>query len=88
MSAPVDPRTHPDRNCAGIPGDLFLPARGDWQAARVAKRVCFNCPIRRGCRDWALALPPGQRPRRILGGLTYRERQHLAAQRRRATAGT
>lgn len=80
----MTPLQHPDANCAAIPGDLFQPARGDWPAAQLARRVCFNCHIRRACRDWAIALPPAQRPGRILGGLTYGERERLATRRRRA----
>ncbi|SRR5216683_1469852 len=63
--------------------DLWFPAFGDRVAAERAKGVCARCPVREGCREWALAA--GERSG-IWGGTTERERRVLRRSRAREGA--
>ncbi|GIU91331.1 MAG: transcriptional regulator WhiB [Acidimicrobiia bacterium] len=56
--------------CAASEVDFFPPA-GDVQAVVKAKAVCFACPVRAECLEYALAT---EQPEGVWGGLTRRER--------------
>lgn len=63
--------------CRGEDPELFWPiGSGIGVQAQIAaaKRVCARCPVRRGCREHALAKPEEAG---IWGGLTEDERQRL-----------
>jgi WhiB family transcriptional regulator, redox-sensing transcriptional regulator len=40
--------------CAEVDPDLWFPEKGGNARARVAKRICRMCPVRRPCLDYAL----------------------------------
>lgn len=64
--------------CAEVDGDLWFPEKGGDTSA--AKRICFACPVRVQCLDYALA--NGERFG-IWGGFSERDRRRL---RREAAA--
>lgn len=66
-------------------GDL-LPA-DDWfaetvDAAKFPKRICFDCPVRQECLEYAFEI--GDLEHGIYGGLTARERRALVRKGRAA----
>lgn len=76
----------PGARCARRDHDpeLWFPANGDRAAAKRAKAICWSCPVRAACLEWAL----GANERTgIWGGTTPNERRELrrAAARARAT---
>lgn len=58
--------------CAETDPDLFFPEKGG--SAVPAKTLCFACPDRVACLDYALAHGESHG---IWGGLTGRERRRL-----------
>lgn len=61
--------------CRGLPTDLFFPDGNDAEALQqtaVAKQICANCPVRRECLDYVLAIG---RQDGIFGGTTEEERE-------------
>lgn len=68
--------------CKGLPNELFFPEQGDSQRrTRAAKKVCWVCPVREQCLDYALET--GSRWG-IWGGMTEKERRNARRRRRRA----
>jgi WhiB family redox-sensing transcriptional regulator len=63
--------------CRGMDLELFFPPEGDPERAARAKRVCAACPVQPECLRAELAVPVGQHPGGIVGGLTQRERVAL-----------
>lgn len=56
--------------CKGKPTDLFFP--GQWEGtARRAKRICYQCPVRQECLDYAVENNISEG---IWGGMSKRER--------------
>ncbi|MFJ1647936.1 WhiB family transcriptional regulator [Streptomyces sp. NPDC088258] len=66
-----------DALCAETDPELFHPEPG--QSAAEAKRICMACPVRRECRDHALATAQWWG---VWGGLGQRERRRLIQQQR------
>ena len=73
-----------DALCAQVDTELFFPDKGGSGAA--AKRICFACPVRVPCLEYALAgasawngIETG-----IWGGLTAPQRQAIKRERKAA----
>ena len=64
-------------NCLTEDPELFFPDETDPYAVRVAKQICAGCPLatRTACTEYAIEIDatPG-----VYGGLTRRQRLHLA----------
>lgn len=82
------PRIAPDWRsraaCTGTDPDLFFP-NGVGKSAiaqiREAKRICFQCPVRDDCLEWALAT--GQTDG-VWGATDEAARRRIQRQRRKA----
>ena len=61
-----------DALCAQTDPEAFFPEKGG--STRDAKRVCFACPVRDECLDYAMA---HDEKFGIWGGLSERERRRL-----------
>lgn len=68
--------------CTGTPISLWFPALNDTETERRAKDICYECPVRQMCLEWAYATGSDDG---IFGGFTHKERRKLRrnAQRRR-----
>lgn len=55
MASEREPDWRDDALCTQIDAELFHPRKGDTETARLAKRTCLDCPVRRECLIWALA---------------------------------
>lgn len=69
-------------DCRGSSVDVFFPSEAELEhplhraaSAQAAKLICDGCPVVRQCLDHALAVPERFG---VWGGLTPRERQHIA----------
>ncbi len=67
--------------CRDLDVEMFFPEKG--RAARAAKRVCMECPVRAECLEYALRR---RETEGVWGGLTPTERRRLARERRRIPA--
>ena len=65
--------------CASVDSALFFPPKGG--SVRIPKRICFRCPVRVECLEFALADPETGRWG-IWGGTTERQRREIQRQRR------
>jgi WhiB family redox-sensing transcriptional regulator len=68
--------------CIGADSNLFFPEPGkvgNWQA-KQARMICFDCPVRAECLEYALGFPgqPG-----IWGGTSEKERRTILRNRGR-----
>lgn len=71
--------------CAGSDPDMFFAKARD--LTMEARRVCSGCPVKQLCLDAAMAeekASPAKIRAGIRGGLTPRQRNNLAVQRRGA----
>ncbi|MFD4740570.1 WhiB family transcriptional regulator [Streptomyces virginiae] len=68
--------------CAQTDPAEFFPDKGGSTA--VAKRICFTCPVRRDCLDYALT---NGEQHGIWGGTSERERRRLTARTTPALGG-
>lgn len=68
----------PRRACRNKDPDLWFPPAGRAWAVPVAKKVCWTCPIKDECREWAVPITDlfG-----IWGGTTPAERKRLRNER-------
>jgi WhiB family transcriptional regulator, redox-sensing transcriptional regulator len=57
----------------------FFPEQNEDQMP--AKRVCYACPVRRACLDWALSVGEGYASG-VLGGFSERERRKMRRSKR------
>jgi WhiB family redox-sensing transcriptional regulator len=64
-----------DAACLNTDVETFYPTSPTPIAAVPAKTVCWPCPVRRDCLNYALAERDGHG---IFGGLTWQERQQVA----------
>lgn len=64
--------------CRGMDPNLFMPARGDWQAVAAAKAVCHGCPVIQQCLTHALDT---NEKHGVWGGLSERQRRELRSKR-------
>jgi WhiB family transcriptional regulator, redox-sensing transcriptional regulator len=73
--------------CNGTHTDLFFPVgevgEEPVRQAEEAKVVCFACPVRQECLEYALAT---DQPFGIWGGTTEAERRAIKRRRRRRAA--
>lgn len=75
--------------CRGEDANLFFHPEGERGPRRrnreaAAKAVCARCPVRRRCRDHALAT---REPYGVWGGLSEHEREAIRAGVQVSTAG-
>jgi WhiB family redox-sensing transcriptional regulator len=75
----LDQRWREAAACRTVSVETFYPPAE--QDGREAKVVCFRCPVRETCLEFAIA--NGERFG-VWGGLTPQERRWLVAKRRRA----
>lgn len=62
--------------CAQTDPELFFPEKYSSAATNMAKRICWNCPVRDACREHALTTTE---PHGIWGGTTPYERRKIRA---------
>jgi WhiB family redox-sensing transcriptional regulator len=73
--------------CRADDGAVFFPpAHFEHKPERTAreakaKAICFRCPVRLECLDWALAT---REPHGVWGGYSETERRQILAGKRRA----
>lgn len=67
--------------CAQVDPALFYPEASGTHTARIAKRICAQCPVRDLCLEYALA-KPAHDDHGVWGGTTERERRKIRANRR------
>lgn len=65
-------------SCQGLDPLIFYPVSEE--AAEEAKAVCYECPVREPCLDYALM---NRERDGVWGGATERERRRLVRQRRK-----
>jgi WhiB family transcriptional regulator, redox-sensing transcriptional regulator len=65
--------------CRGVEPDIFYPVSDE--DAYEAKAICFACPVREACLEYALA---NRERDGVWGGATERERRRMVRQRRRS----
>lgn len=83
MTDALDPSTWmDDAACARVDPDLFFPERGE--RTDLAKAVCFGCPVREECLEYALA---NNEKHGVWGGLSERQRRTLRSKRGHAHGG-
>lgn len=74
--------TDPQVRCNPTNADLFGETndRGQTRQRRTdaARAVCWTCPLRRPCAEWAIAT---RQPHGVYGALTADERRTLTEQR-------
>lgn len=58
--------------CAEVDPELFFPEKG--VSAATARKICFACPVRTECLDWAIS---NGETSGVWGGLSERERRGL-----------
>lgn len=63
--------------CRDEDPELFFPGVHNDQLAQ-ARAVCYRCPVRRACLEWALARPEMFG---VWGGMSERERKPLRGER-------
>lgn len=71
-SLPWFPEWVTEAACRFSDPQLFFPASCSQRAARAAKRICFECPVRKICLKENLEVPFG-----IFGGYTEWERRKI-----------
>ena len=76
------PWWHSYAACANVDPDLFFPERGE--STSEAKAVCFTCPVREECLEYALRA--GEKFG-IWGGMSERERRRIRRARAAAKRG-
>jgi WhiB family redox-sensing transcriptional regulator len=67
-----------EAECRGARRDLFFPEEGELPSP-VAIAMCWRCPIRKRCLEWALA----HEEEGIWGGLTDSQREEITVRRHR-----
>lgn len=61
-------------SCTQVPGDMWFPENGVDQSVSEVKGMCWECPVRPQCLEYALA---NGEQFGIWGGLTVKERREL-----------
>jgi WhiB family redox-sensing transcriptional regulator len=69
----------PDAACRGMSVELFVTDDTRGRTSDEAKRVCWRCPEKEGCLDYALSEPSLVG---VWGGTTVKERRLIRAERR------
>lgn len=64
--------------CAQTDPELFFPGKGELSKSKTAKQLCFTCPVRLQCLEWALA---NDERWGVWGGTTGYERSSLRDKR-------
>lgn len=70
--------------CATADPELFDPLESQTDKVRAAKSLCFRCPLRVECREWALEHDEVG----IWGGMTETERREVRERGLRHELGT
>lgn len=65
--------------CRGMDPNLFHPDSGGFAGQRAAKAVCWACPVREACLEYAVT--NGERYG-IWGGMSERQRRELVRDQR------
>jgi WhiB family redox-sensing transcriptional regulator len=65
--------------CRGVDPDIFYPVSEE--DADEAKGICFACPVRQACLEYALV---NRERDGVWGGATERERRRMIRQRRKS----
>lgn len=65
-------------SCIEVDPELFFPEKGE--SPRQAKEICFGCPVRLECLEYALQTDVTG----VWGGTTERQRGRLRAQNAQA----
>lgn len=60
--------------CSGVESDTFFPASEEESAAKAARGICEECPVREACLQYALAT---NQTAGVWGGLDAGERRRL-----------
>jgi WhiB family transcriptional regulator, redox-sensing transcriptional regulator len=63
--------------CSDVPPSVFFPSDG--VGVDVARKVCFECPVRELCLEYALL---NRIDHGVWGGTSERERRRILRQRR------
>jgi WhiB family redox-sensing transcriptional regulator len=75
----IDQPEFPAAACKGLPVELFVIDDTRGGGGDEAKRVCWRCPEKEGCLDYALSEPSLVG---VWGGTTVKERRLIRAERR------
>jgi WhiB family redox-sensing transcriptional regulator len=60
--------------CSGVESDTFFPASEEEYAAKAAKAICAECPVREACLQYALST---NQAAGVWGGLDSGERRRM-----------
>lgn len=74
LRAPL-PGWYRDAGCAGTDTESFFPEKG--RSADEAKAVCWRCPVRRECLDFAITTTDPTNDHGVWGGFTWMERERI-----------
>lgn len=66
--------------CRSVEPDIFFPETTSQRAIAAAKVVCYGCPVRAKCLEYALE---ARLDHGVFGGLTEAERRSLRRSRQR-----
>ena len=82
------PGRGPSRRCAPRLTPTLFPGKGQHALAKTAMRICWQCPVRVPCLDYALSGADtwGRIATGIWGGTTPQERDRLRQQRKAVAA--
>lgn len=69
--------------CRELPPSMFFPSDG--VGVDIARRICFDCPVKSPCLEYALA---NHIDHGVWGGTSERERRRIARARRLAALST
>ena len=61
-------------SCSGVESDTFFPASEEEPAAKAAKEICDECPVREACLQYALVT---NQSAGVWGGLDAGERRRM-----------
>jgi len=82
VTNPVPTPDMPRAVCATVDPELFTGIRhGETWKVRAARAICAACPELEPCREWGLD-PRNAYLDGVVGGLTFRERRTIRAERR------
>lgn len=82
VTNPVPTPDMPGAVCTTVDPELFTGIRhGETWKVRAARRICESCPELLVCREWGLD-PRNAYLDGVVGGLTFRERRNIRAERR------
>lgn len=83
MTSAVNDIWQTQANCIGVDPDIFFPERG--ASLQPAKSVCFSCPVRTPCLEFALE---HREKSGVWGGTSERERRRIIRHRQTLVVNT